>query len=184
MLPRVSSSPEKKAGVVKVISCLENGSKCWISLKLSRKSLVRRLFSLKIPFSLARFTANFTPLYYRLTHGKPRFTSYSLATITANSNISHSKAHLELGFSPRPLRESLADTVKWFLKELKLLSKNPVIGPSSCQKIHPSSLVREDRRHHRGFQWHWCCCCSQACPAGSQGHPGCPPARPSRTACR
>lgn len=85
-------------------------------IKIVQEVLGGRLFSLKIPFSLARFSANFTPLYYRLTHGKPRFTSYSLATLTANSNISHSKAHLELGFSPRPLRESLADTVKWFLK--------------------------------------------------------------------
>jgi nucleoside-diphosphate-sugar epimerase len=92
-------------------------------IKIVQEVLGTRLFSLKIPFSLARFSANFTPFYYRLTHTKPRFTSYSLATITANSNISHSKAHLELGFSPRPLRESLADSVKWFLKT-KLLSNN------------------------------------------------------------
>jgi dihydroflavonol-4-reductase len=85
-------------------------------LKIVQEVLGARLFSLKIPFSLARLTANFTPLYYRLTHAKPRFTSYSLATLTANSNISHSKAHLELGYRPRPLRESLSDTVKWFLK--------------------------------------------------------------------
>jgi dihydroflavonol-4-reductase len=89
-------------------------------IKIVQEVLGKRLFSLKIPFSLARFTAKLTPLYYRLTHIKPRFTSYSLATITANSNISHSKAHLELGFSPRPLRESLADTVKWFLKDKQI----------------------------------------------------------------
>ncbi len=85
-------------------------------IKIVQEVLGTRLFSLKIPFSLARFTANLTPLYYRLTRGRPRLTSYSLATLTANSNISHSKAHLELGYRPRPLRESLADTVKWFLK--------------------------------------------------------------------
>lgn len=84
-------------------------------IKIVQEVLGTRLFSLKIPFSLARFSANLTPLYYRLTHGKPRFTSYSLATITANSNISHSKANLELGYRPRPLRESLTDTVRWFL---------------------------------------------------------------------
>jgi dihydroflavonol-4-reductase len=92
-------------------------------IKIVQEVLGTKLFSLKIPFSLARFSAKFTPLYYSLTHTKPRFTSYSLATITANSNISHSKAYLELGFNPRPLRESLADTVKWFLK-IKLLSNN------------------------------------------------------------
>jgi len=93
-------------------------------IKIVQEILGRPLFSLKIPFSLARFTANLTPQYYRLTHAKPRFTSYSLATITSNSFISHAKANLELGYHPRPLRESLSDTVKWFLKN-KRLSKNP-----------------------------------------------------------
>ena len=86
-------------------------------IKIVQEILGKPLFSLKIPFSLARFAANLTPQYYRLTHAKPRFTSYSLATITSNSFISHSKANLELGYHPRPLRESLSDTVKWFLKK-------------------------------------------------------------------
>ncbi len=93
-------------------------------IKIVQEILGRRLFKLKIPFSLARFTANLTPLYYRLSHVKPRFTSYSLQTICSNSFISHSKAHLELGYLPRPLRESLTDTVKWFIKN-KRFSKNP-----------------------------------------------------------
>ena len=93
-------------------------------IKIVQEILGTPLFSLKIPFSLARFSANLTPFYYRLTHAKPRFTSYSLATIKSNSYISHTKAHLELGYLPRPLRESLTDTVKWFLK-YKRLSKHP-----------------------------------------------------------
>jgi dihydroflavonol-4-reductase len=92
-------------------------------IKIVQEILGRRLFKLKIPFSLARFTAKLTPFYYRLSHVKPRFTTYSLATITSNSFISHSKAHLELGYLPRPLRESLTDTVKWFIKN-KRFSKN------------------------------------------------------------
>ena len=93
-------------------------------IKIVQEILGKRLFSLKIPMQLANLTANITPFYYRLTHGKPRFTSYSLATIASNSVISHAKAHLELGYLPRPLRESLGDTVKWFIK-YKTLSKNP-----------------------------------------------------------
>jgi dihydroflavonol-4-reductase len=93
-------------------------------IKIVQEILGRRLFSLKIPFSLARFTAKLMPIYYRLSHVKPRFTSYSLATITSNSFISHTKAGLELGYHPRPLRESLTDTVKWFIK-FKRFSKNP-----------------------------------------------------------
>jgi dihydroflavonol-4-reductase len=93
-------------------------------IRIVQEVLGKRLFSLKIPLHLARLTAKFMPFYYRLTHIKPRFTSYSLATLASNSLISHAKAHLELGYLPRPLRESLGDTVKWFLK-YKTLSKNP-----------------------------------------------------------
>ncbi len=89
-------------------------------LKIVQEILGARLFSLKIPFSLARFTATFTPLYYRLSHVKPRFTSYSLATLVSNSHISHSKANRELGYRPRPLRESLSDTVRWFKQQRQL----------------------------------------------------------------
>ncbi|NJD59896.1 MAG: epimerase [Anaerolineales bacterium] len=91
-------------------------------IKIVQEVIGKRLFSLKIPFSLATFTAKLTPLYYRLTRIKPRFTSYSLATIISNSHISHSKAQRELGYHPRPLRESLSDTVKW-IKYQKLIKK-------------------------------------------------------------
>ncbi len=89
-------------------------------IKIVQEVLGTRLISLKIPFSLASFTARFTPLYYRLVHAKPRFTSYSLATLISNSHISHSKAHRELGYRPRPLRDSLSDTVRWFKQEREL----------------------------------------------------------------
>jgi dihydroflavonol-4-reductase len=93
-------------------------------IKIVQEMLGSRLLSLKIPFSLAELSAKIMPLYYRLTNAKPRFTSYSLATITSNSFISHAKAAHELGYHPRPLRESLRDTVRWFSK-YKMLSKNP-----------------------------------------------------------
>ncbi len=88
-------------------------------LKIVQEILGTRLLSLKIPFSLAQLTAQATPLYYRLTHAKPRFTTYSLATLVSNSYISHAKANLELGYNPRPLRDSLHDTVRWFMKHKK-----------------------------------------------------------------
>lgn len=93
-------------------------------IKIVQEILGKRLFSLKIPMDLARLTAKIMPFYYRLAHVKPRFTTYSLATITSNSFISHAKAHLELGYQPRPLRESLGDTVRWFSK-YKRFSKIP-----------------------------------------------------------
>jgi dihydroflavonol-4-reductase len=68
----------------------------------------------KIPVYFARFFAFFTPVYYLLTGTKPKFTLYSINTIQSNSNISHKKASKELGYSARPLRESLIDTIEWF----------------------------------------------------------------------
>ncbi|MBU4292521.1 MAG: hypothetical protein KJ770_00520 [Actinobacteria bacterium] len=46
--------------------------------------------------------------------GKPIFTTYSLKTVKSNSFISHKKASEELGFSPRPIRETIEDNIKWF----------------------------------------------------------------------
>ena len=75
-----------------------------------------RSLSVKVPFGLARLAAYFSPLFYRLTKIKPRLTRYALEALTSNSRISHSKARLELGYAPRPLRASIADTVAWFLQ--------------------------------------------------------------------
>jgi len=95
-------------------------------IKIVQEILGERIFSLKIPLQLANLTANITPLYYRLTHNKPRFTPYSLATLASNSVISHAKAHLEFGYIPRPLRESLTDTVKWFSKNKNVYKESIV----------------------------------------------------------
>jgi dihydroflavonol-4-reductase len=82
-----------------------------------------------IPFSLARFASLFTPFYYRLTATKPRFTTYSLETLRSNSDISHEKASRELGYSPRSLMVTVADTVSWFRQNRRLFAR-PVKKPA------------------------------------------------------
>ena len=74
---------------------------------------------IKIPFSLAEFAAKFTPWYYQKTKAKPRFTPYSLEVLQSNANISHAKAMKELGYKPRPVVETIADTVRWFFENHK-----------------------------------------------------------------
>ncbi len=66
-----------------------------------------------IPGWLARSTGIFAEVYYSLMRQKPLFTSYSVATLSGNSLTSHGKASSELGYHPRPLRESIRDTVEW-----------------------------------------------------------------------
>jgi len=77
---------------------------------------------LKLPLWLAYFSLPFLSVYFTMCGKRPLYTAYSLYTIRSNSNYSHEKASRELGFSPRDLRESLADTVA-FVNEHNLLRK-------------------------------------------------------------
>ncbi len=80
----------------------------------------KRFTRIHIPFSLAKAVSAFTPLYYRISGTKPRFTPYSLSTLRSNCNISHAKATRELGYHPRKLLETLSDTVDWYRRNTRL----------------------------------------------------------------
>lgn len=67
-----------------------------------------------IPAGLARSVGVLAPYYYRLARQKPLFTSYSIDVLRSNCEMSSAKAERELGFSARPLRQTLEDTVRWF----------------------------------------------------------------------
>ncbi|MGE5374305.1 MAG: NAD-dependent epimerase/dehydratase family protein [Bacteroidota bacterium] len=84
-------------------------------LETVREITGRHFFQMKVPFDLAKFAAMFTPMYYSHAKVTPRFTPYSLEVLRSNSNISHAKASRELGYRPRPLYESIRDSVRWFL---------------------------------------------------------------------
>jgi len=72
-----------------------------------------------LPMWLAYFSVPFLSAYFKLRGKRPLYTAYSLYTLNSNSNYSHEKASRELGYTPRDLRESLADTVK-FINENNL----------------------------------------------------------------
>jgi dihydroflavonol-4-reductase len=88
-------------------------------LETVREITGRRFFTMKIPFDLARFASLFTPMYYSVARVNPRFTPYSLEVLRSNANISHAKATRELGYTPRPLYESIRDAVRWFVEQNK-----------------------------------------------------------------
>lgn len=77
-----------------------------------------RGIQIMIPMGLARLAASLTGPLSALTRIKPRLTPYALNTVTANSIISHEKATRELGYEPRPLMTSIADSVSWFRENL------------------------------------------------------------------
>ncbi len=90
-------------------------------LETVRETTGHHFFQMKVPFDLARLVARITPWYYHKTRTTPRFTPYSLEVLQSNCNISHAKATRELGYHPRTLYETIADTVKWFFENRHLL---------------------------------------------------------------
>ncbi len=81
--------------------------------------IVKELVNLKssfvqIPTRIALLTAKIAQIYYTLSRTKPRFTTYSIATLHSNAVINNHKAQLALGYHPRSLRDTLHDTVQWW----------------------------------------------------------------------
>jgi dihydroflavonol-4-reductase len=97
-------------------------------LETVREVTGKAFSSIKIPFSLAELAARFTPWYYLRTKAKPRFTPYSLEVLQSNANISHAKAARELGYKPRPIVETISDTVRWFIENTRNLNRPELAG--------------------------------------------------------
>ena len=69
---------------------------------------------LVVPQWLARPVAPLAAAWSSARSTRPRFTSESLRVLrTCNPRISHAKATRELGYRPRPLPETVCDTVAW-----------------------------------------------------------------------
>jgi dihydroflavonol-4-reductase len=71
--------------------------------------------TIRVPTWMAKFGSYFTPLVCKLTKRIPKFTGYSIETVQSNSDISNQKAIKELGYSPREMLATIADTVQWWL---------------------------------------------------------------------
>jgi len=70
--------------------------------------------SLKMPRRLARAAGVLASPYYWLTKARPLFTAYSIDVLASNSLVSSEKARRELGYSSRPVEESIKDAIEWF----------------------------------------------------------------------
>jgi dihydroflavonol-4-reductase len=76
-----------------------------------------RVPRLRLPLGFARAVSPLIPLYYRIVRQRPLFTTYSLDVIRSNPHMSYEKAARELGFAPRPFRETVMDTTAWFREQ-------------------------------------------------------------------
>ena len=67
-----------------------------------------------VPLWLASVAAPLLMLVARRTGTPPIYTRATLRMLTGNRQVSHAKATRELGYTPRPLAESVDDAVAWF----------------------------------------------------------------------
>ena len=73
-----------------------------------------------LPMWFAKATAGMSELYYKILERTPLYTAYSLYTLSSNSNFSHGKADRELGYTTRPMVETVSDTVDWLKSQNRL----------------------------------------------------------------
>lgn len=66
-----------------------------------------------LPLWLAKLGAPLCELYYQKRHEVPLFTSYALHTLDSNAHFSHARATTELGYTTRPIQETIFDMMAW-----------------------------------------------------------------------
>ncbi len=72
---------------------------------------------LTAPMWLARASAPFSVGWSRISGTRPKFTAESLKALRHWRHVRHDKATRELGYEPRPLRDTVADTYDWFRQQ-------------------------------------------------------------------
>ncbi len=87
-------------------------------LRMVRTAAGMRGLDIVVPDRLALLAAEFATLHARLWGTRVGFTRYALLTCLGNSTVRGEKARRELGYSSRPIAETVGDTVRW-------LSENP-----------------------------------------------------------
>lgn len=108
-----------------ILTCVEKGKpgECYILSNeyYSVKTILDTLYDITqkkkvriyLPYLLMKYTSIFAEYAYKLAKKPPLFTPYSIYTLNSNSNFSHAKASQDLDYHPRPLKESLSDTIEW-----------------------------------------------------------------------
>jgi len=80
------------------------------------------------PLWLAPVGTPFASIYASITRTRPLYTRASLIAMRSNRNMSYEKAARDLGYNPRPLRDSIGDTLRWFAENgyLRLPATRPI----------------------------------------------------------
>ena len=78
------------------------------------------------PLWVARLGAPVIQAVSRFRGKRPLYTGVSLRALRSNRHVSHGKATRELDYRPRPFRETLGDTLRWFEADGQLTLPSPV----------------------------------------------------------
>lgn len=73
------------------------------------------LTMLRVPTFVVKACARVTPIYYAIVRKTPVITKETVDVMVSGVKICGDKAHQRLGFTPRPLEETMRDTVQWHL---------------------------------------------------------------------
>lgn len=108
-----------------IISCCEKGRKGESYILSGHYSTIRNIletvkqltgikkFVYYLPITIAKL---FAPLYEKIALRKKKklfFTPYAVAVLDSNGRFDRNKAEKELSYKPRPLENTLADTIAW-----------------------------------------------------------------------
>lgn len=95
-------------------SYLLTGSHCEVIdlIGLAAETSGKKKVKLKVPTLLVKAASPFIEFRARKRRKTPLFTSFAIDCLHQNSNYCHDKAAL-LGYEPRPLKKTVADTVHW-----------------------------------------------------------------------
>ncbi|UCB44131.1 MAG: SDR family oxidoreductase [Dehalococcoidales bacterium] len=67
-----------------------------------------------LPMWIAKSSAPLATLLDQIRGKRPLFTPIAMKELESNHNISYAKANRELDYEPRPLEQTLSDTIDWF----------------------------------------------------------------------
>jgi dihydroflavonol-4-reductase len=109
---------------------------------LVREAAGVRTRAVLVPFWLAHLASRFAPLHARIWKKPVSFTSYALETLVSNSLITGDRARRELGYAPRPMADTIRDTVRW-------LRRNPARHVAAPGRAARGATARPGRRRAR-----------------------------------
>lgn len=126
-----------------IVSCAERGERGEGYILCGQYATIREIIGcvqditglrrrvIYFPMCIARAVA---PLYERITARKEKklfYTPYAIKVLNSNGRFSNGKAREALRFNPRPIRETLTDTLRW-------------LDPALCEKKRKQSARRSD----------------------------------------